>query len=85
MSGVPENWRSLDQGRQMDAAKRFLRWNRDQRASPELLGLIIGAAYAGENVLWAVKRQREEEVIWWLYARFISCCLAALNIWNSWY
>ena len=40
----------------MDAAKRFLRWNRDQRASPELLGLIIGAGYAGENVLWAVKR-----------------------------
>lgn len=35
----------------MDAAKRFLRWNRDQRASPELLGLVIGAVNAGENVL----------------------------------
>lgn len=46
----------------MDAARRFLRWNRDQRASPELLGLITGAGYAGENVLWVVKRQREEEV-----------------------
>lgn len=63
----------------MDAAKCFLRWNRDQRASPELLGLIIGAGYAGENVLWAVKRQREEEVIW-LCARFFSCCLAGLRI-----
>lgn len=41
----------------MDAAKCFLRWNRDQRASPELLGLIIGAGCAGENVLWAVKRK----------------------------
>lgn len=59
----------------MDAAKCFLRWNRDQRASPELLGLIIGAAYAGENVLWAVKRQREEEVVWWLCARFFSLLL----------
>lgn len=48
---LAENWRSLDQGRQMDAAKRFLRWNRDQRASPELLGLLIGAGYAGKNVL----------------------------------
>lgn len=31
--------------------------------------LIIGAGYAGENVLWAVKRQREEEVVWWLGSR----------------
>lgn len=35
----------------MDAAKRVLRWNRDQRASPELLGLLIGAGYVGKNVL----------------------------------
>lgn len=50
----------------MGAARRFLRWNRDQRASPELLGLLTGAGYMGRNVLWAVKRWREEEAMRWL-------------------
>lgn len=63
----------------MSAARCFLRWNRDQRASPELLGLLIGAGYVGRNVLWAVKRWREEEAIRWLCARFFSCCLAGLK------
>nr|XP_021144425.1 RNA-binding protein Musashi homolog 2 isoform X13 [Columba livia] len=67
----------------MGAARRFSGWNRDQRASPELLGLITGSAYAGENVLWAVERQRRKRCVRGLKAISQSCYVDCSHLLSS--
>lgn len=49
--------------------------------------LIIGADYAGENVLWAVNWQKEEEVVWWLGAEAVegaACAELWILCWDWW-